>query len=80
MGESLFLVLAVKFLEKLGNSKANRKQGSVCGELREDGLGSENVAPSEDSQEPGKAALGKQPGGPAERAPVPALVGGWRDL
>lgn len=47
--ERIFLVLIVKILEKLENSKANRKQNSMCGKLREEKQITENVAPSEDS-------------------------------
>ena len=43
------MVLIVKILEKLENNKADRKQSSVSGKLREEKHITENVAPSEDS-------------------------------
>lgn len=44
----IFLVLIVKILEEIENSKANRKQSSICGKLRKEKQTTENVAPSED--------------------------------
>ena len=43
------MVIIVKILEKLENNKADRKQSSISGKLREEKHITENVAPSEDS-------------------------------
>ena len=47
--ERFFLVLFVKILEKLKINKADRKQSSISGKLREEKHIAENVAPSEGS-------------------------------
>lgn len=52
------MVLNVRILEKLANSKANRKRSSICTKLRKEKPVSENVAPSGDSKtEHGKATI-----------------------
>lgn len=58
------MVFAVKFLEKLENSKNKQEAGlGVWGAPRRQ-AGSGKAASTEDSKEPGKATLGKQLGDP----------------
>ena len=51
------MVLIVKILEKLENSKADWRQSSIPEKLREEKRITENVAPSEDSLD---TEVGKQ--------------------